>query len=343
MRLLPQKLESLDGLRGIASVMVFFHHFFLAFNWAWAWDSWGHYLFNGSFAVEIFFVHSGFVLSYSYLKKKDKLIVVSAILRRYIRLTIPLAFSVFFAYVLLKLNWIHSPEFGKETGNSWLASYYNFAPDFQEALKQAIYSTYTDFKSRTTYNPVLWTISTELYCSYAVYFFFLFLGSLRLRYFIYPVLFFLPLKFHGQAFLLGMLMCEFYISDHFLKLPKSLSWIFLLAGLLLSWTNLPWRALAASLIVFSVLLEGPLTKIFLKKPVRLLGLWSFSLYVLHYPLICSLSMALKSWPLLLNCFLTLVVLCLISSLSYILIDRPGIKVSQTWSRLIMNFFLTSRR
>ena len=115
------KLHYLDGLRGVASLVVYFHHFlllvfppfyFLDMEFLNQAPSLLKYfattplrlLFDGTLAVQIFFIHSGFVLCYHFFYKSKRSEnfrydnVVSSAIRRYIRLTIPLAGSILFAY-----------------------------------------------------------------------------------------------------------------------------------------------------------------------------------------------------------------------------------------------------
>ena len=110
------KLSSLEGLRGIASFIVVIDHYILAFFPAmffplkYAF----HYpiekviastplsiLYNGDLAVVIFFVLSGFVLSFKFFQKPDKEIAISSFIKRYPRLTIPVIFSCFVGYLML--------------------------------------------------------------------------------------------------------------------------------------------------------------------------------------------------------------------------------------------------
>ncbi|MFZ4714750.1 MAG: acyltransferase family protein [Bacteriovoracaceae bacterium] len=341
MRELPSKLDYLDGLRGLASLNVIFHHFFLAFAPLIASEGMGQYLINGPYAVEIFFTHSGFVLSYSFLKKKDRKILYSALLKRYLRLTIPLAFSVYFAYILLKAGWIQSVHYGELTHNSWFGAYYRFSPDLLEATKQAFYSTYTNFKSATTYNPVLWTIGIELTLSYALYISLLVFGVWKWRFFLYPLaLFFSPPNSHAHAFLWGMILCELYISDWWQKIPKFFFWGTLPLGLILSTvTFLPFKSLGAALVIFSLMKSSKLESAFSWWPITWLGKWSFALYILHYPILSSLSVYLSSLPLWVNGLFTLGILLILSAIVYGLVDLQGIKISKWWAKLVLRKLL----
>ena len=90
------KIAYLDGIRGIASLLVVLHHFFLAFYIAYfSFDpgasnlrgleiKYGQSVFsvlsNGHFCVCVFFVLSGFVLSRKYFQTNDFQVIVGTVL-----------------------------------------------------------------------------------------------------------------------------------------------------------------------------------------------------------------------------------------------------------------------
>ena len=107
----------LDGLRGLAAMQVVFQHYALAFLPA----SLGRFgiLADGNFAVFVFLVMSGFVLTPSFERRPHAL--MSGLGRRAIRLGLPTAAACVFA-VLLGLAWPGSaPLAAALSGSSWLA------------------------------------------------------------------------------------------------------------------------------------------------------------------------------------------------------------------------------
>ena len=119
----PNKIAYLDGLRGFASLIVYLSHHAgyahgdtFAFQRAFGWN--GNYYFSclpgirlffngGSYAVALFFVISGYVLSRSPLKmvhEKDCLRLANhlgvAVPRRFVRLYFPL-FGTTFGFMTL--------------------------------------------------------------------------------------------------------------------------------------------------------------------------------------------------------------------------------------------------
>jgi peptidoglycan/LPS O-acetylase OafA/YrhL len=159
-------VEYLNGLRGFATGMVFFSHFRGGF-----FPAANNYIFNlfcdGSFAVMIFFVLSGYVLSNSFFSagKSEKFYYNCC--RRYIRLVVPVIFSVFFAYICLRYSLFYNKDILSLTGNEWISGFYNFSPNFYAMLKEGFIGIFAG--SAPIYNPVLWTMHTELFGSLIVY------------------------------------------------------------------------------------------------------------------------------------------------------------------------------
>jgi len=113
---MEDKIGYLDGLRGISALIVVFHHYMCAFYPALVFEAGTAFhtgsvearvgasplslFYNGGFAVCIFFVLSGYVLTNSYFRTQQRNVVISSAVRRYVRLMIPILFTVIVAYSL---------------------------------------------------------------------------------------------------------------------------------------------------------------------------------------------------------------------------------------------------
>ena len=82
--------ELLDGLRGVAALLVLIYHIFEGLAFAEATDGVGNGLIttlnHGHIAVDFFFILSGFVISYAYNDRWDKMSIGVFLKRRFIRL-----------------------------------------------------------------------------------------------------------------------------------------------------------------------------------------------------------------------------------------------------------------
>jgi peptidoglycan/LPS O-acetylase OafA/YrhL len=146
--------NALDGMRGIASVIVLMNHLVLAFLSS---DFLARTI-NAKLAVVFFFVHSGFVLSVAPLSTDEE--VATRVARRYVRLAPLVVVSCLVAWLLLLFGQI------RFSGSSsvWLASFYQFDCDVFYALYAGFFHSFFVVKGETvaSLNPVLWTIGTEL-------------------------------------------------------------------------------------------------------------------------------------------------------------------------------------
>ncbi len=102
-KIVEGKIIYLDGLRGLAAFIVVIYHHFYGFYPKFLYPSEDKVLtqlsgsplnifYNGNFAVYIFFILSGYVLTYKFFKTRNYGIIISSAARRYIRLLVPVLF-----------------------------------------------------------------------------------------------------------------------------------------------------------------------------------------------------------------------------------------------------------
>lgn len=176
-----KKITYLDGMRGLAALFVVFSHVFYWFNpylhvgssanknpselSQWLFNSPITFFYRGTSAVWLFFVLSGFVLTYSIYKKKDSIEALrKAAQKRYFRLGFPVLFSIAVSLALIYSGAISRVEGYSETS---FQNAYAFTPDIFNALYDALIGSMLFGSSK--YNYVLWTISIEFYGSLLVF------------------------------------------------------------------------------------------------------------------------------------------------------------------------------
>jgi peptidoglycan/LPS O-acetylase OafA/YrhL len=144
-----RRVNHLDGLRGIAALTVVVYHYLAAFvpaltpiqtaNPYWLSDTPVAVLFNGPFAVVVFFVLSGFVLSKA-AHRNDPLPLTVGL--RYLRLTLPMLASVLVAWLLLSEFPTDASKLAAITGTPWLTSTFNGQiPSFLEKALDLLNAT----------------------------------------------------------------------------------------------------------------------------------------------------------------------------------------------------------
>jgi len=316
----------LDGIRGIAALMVVFYHYLLSYypGLFVATPGYSHtssniesilgitpvnIIYNSGFAVCMFFVLSGFVLSHKYFTTHKSENPFSLAIKRYFRLVIPILVSVLISLAILSLNgYSMIQEVVKYTNCSfWLAHLWNVHPSLLQALKEAFFSSI--FKGGTKpYNDVLWTMHPEFLGSLLVFTMLALVGKLRLRYPIYLALILIFYSGYMPAFIIGLGICDYYASKKRAPMPLPLLILFLLIILYtgsyqilprndiwlpldpLTKVNKIFPFLIASILVLVIAINSErFQKILSHKWLAFLGKISFSLYLLHLLVLGSFS------------------------------------------------------
>jgi len=333
-----QHYHSLDGLRGIAALSVVLLHYvtaFLPFLIGYAaidrYPKLDHVVATsplqlpiaGNFAVCIFFVLSGFVLSIKFFKTKDRQVVVSSAARRIFRLMIPAVGSIFLAYFVLRIGAMHNGPAGAATGNNWLQLFWSYPAHFGQALFQGLYGIWfgnTDFIA--SYNVPLWTMHYELLGSFLVFGLLALFGTERNRWLFYGLFGLILIKTYFLAFIAGLAICDLSLTQPVLlqKLRPRFFWLALpLCAVLGTWTttvdtpypsvynhlHVPFftngeletfaHVVGAILVMLAVLRLPGLAKFLAKRPFQYLGKISFALYLTHFIVLGSLSSYLFTW------------------------------------------------
>jgi peptidoglycan/LPS O-acetylase OafA/YrhL len=299
------RLEFLDGLRGWGSVMVFLYHLIVQLlanttpsykNKAFA------FVLDGDFAVFIFFVLSGFVLSIKFIASPGKYSLTQAVIARYFRLMLPIIITSLIAYVLMLAHAMYNVQAaGPALSPDWMGSYFNFEPTFKYFLQFNLYYVFFNFNPGANFNPVLWTIAYEFTGSMLVYLLIGFFRNTKNQTYLIPVALLIAFNLvHNPIiafFAIGYVLAELYVAYE-ARLAQS-AWA---SGLATALILVPiigstfyrtqhhfYQALLATAMVLAVSFSGVLKRFFSNKLSRFLGRISFPLYLIHLPLICSYS------------------------------------------------------
>ncbi len=331
-----QKVAYLEGIRGVASVLVVFCHmiatFFVDYTSTIS-NALGKYpnevkkiilyflssFVDGNLSVHVFWILSAYVITIKLFKSEklaeDTLIQYTA--KRYFRLLIPCFCSVIFAYLLLANNLIYNLDLanklGKGYSDGWLALSYNFKPNLFLAIKSALLDTFFDYNPMTTYNNVLWSISIELYGSFLLFGLFGITGKTDKRHLLYVGLLIILIFAHKGwllCFFLGFILSDYKFSGskaNYYNLIHKLSsfldkfslisillllmfWVF--GKILLSrfYVHYEIHNALISFIVLFLISETEALRNFFSLPFFVwLGRVSFGIYLLHIPILFSIS------------------------------------------------------
>ncbi len=179
-----ERMESLDALRGAGALLVVLHHAALAFfphavlgssqRQNAAWEDWCHVvpgslLVAGPFAVQVFFVLSGFVLSRRFFgegaRGNDEL--AAAAVKRCFRLWPMVVVAILLVVACARLGWVQSAATAEATGSTiWLTQRPHGALDAVSVAKAVIGNA---FSRGEPYNSPMWTIESEVWGSFLVF------------------------------------------------------------------------------------------------------------------------------------------------------------------------------
>jgi peptidoglycan/LPS O-acetylase OafA/YrhL len=319
------RFMELEGLRGIAAIMVVIFHFLQGFfavtiyglgtskapvqHMRFEDNLYGSPLavfFSGTFAVAIFFVLSGFVLSIGFLKTRKPEIIKKLAFKRYPRLMLPALASILLCWVALKLGFSHTAAASTITNSGWLLDRWNFDPSFLGALKDGVWTIFTT-STPNHYNHVLWTMGIEFAGSFIVFGFALMFAESKRRWWLYGALLvvLVMLNIWLTAFVIGMIFADLYSQGYIAyKQRKKVVFAGLLGAALFlggyprsgvadtiyHYIKIPhlgvnYQSLCmivgASILIYLVLTTKSFAKILQHKRISVLGKYTFSLYLVH--------------------------------------------------------------
>jgi peptidoglycan/LPS O-acetylase OafA/YrhL len=191
------KISYLEGIRGLAAFLVFFHHFALAFYPAFFNHDmaashldgkevqYGESVFsvfsNGNFFVCIFFVLSGFVLSRKYFQSNNFDVLVSGAQRRFVRLYIPIATTILLSFLLMQSGLFFNIQASSLTNSEWwLGNMWNFPDAVSRLWRALLYGTM--FAGDSSFDTTLSSMTIEFYGSLLVFAFMALTHSTRNRF-----------------------------------------------------------------------------------------------------------------------------------------------------------------
>jgi peptidoglycan/LPS O-acetylase OafA/YrhL len=328
-------------------------------------------LYNGTFAVWLFWIMSAFVLSLQFFLRAQETsptraqdYLEDAFLRRYPRLMLPVLASVGFAYALQSLGAMHNLSLAHVLGepSGWLGMWYKHSPNALGAIKSAVWKSFFAYDEAGSYNNVLWTMGPELMGSLFLFAFLSLLGNRGSRFFLYPLMALASFKLDLNwlnAFVVGIALCDVFVNRNTCSFVQYVS----------SWPALPilrrsrlvagflWSLiivcaglgvlylLVGTAAVGLTLLSTPTQRVLSSRVPVFLGKISFGLYLVHVPFICSFSCwaYLVAFPSIGAAAAALLVSAMTCAFAvalgyalYLVADRPGLRLSRWLSHLVMN-------
>lgn len=327
------KVQYLEGVRGIAAFCVFLHHFFIIFYPAYHdgnaslsklggfelyfYHSPLSFLLNGNFMVCIFFILSGYVLSLKYWKSNKQEYLVQSAIKRFFRLYLPTAFSIVVSFLCLKYFAQHYTSLFEVSKSTYLnvdlqphdltLTYLLKALFFKVVLQKDV-----------NINVALWTINVELLGSYILYAVLsLTHNAIQKSRVILIIIICGFLYYYSNLYFIAFFLGSFLnlISFETFKLKKVLVFLFLISGLMLGSVPSEFiesnihsglvrlilgkdeflHIIGAFLLVLAIK-EGRVVRSFLEKKLFIyFGKISFGLYLIHMVILYSVTAYSFKW------------------------------------------------
>lgn len=323
------RLIPLEAFRGIAAFIVLIEHFFLAFspyttgkidilrNTESIIGQWFYVFFNGTAAVIFFFSLSGFVLCWSYFNHENPKKLLHAAIKRVPRLSAIVTITTIISFILFKYDLYYFHEASKLNSSPWLNTFAfkiltpEFEPNFLKALIEGLTTFFTGQKN---YNPVLWTMKPEFFGSMVVFTLAYFISRvLGYRYllFTFAILSILAICFSKYMFpfvigtflsvylaknksqitftsALTLIVIGLYMLGYLIP-EKAYVWVSIIPASLKTYFQTSFHTFGSICIIYATMTNRRLFQSLNGRFFRFLGKLSFSIYLVHFLVICSVS------------------------------------------------------
>lgn len=307
MNLLPQpslrlscegtvRLRFLDGLRGWGAVFVLLYHVFAeALPVTQQSAEFLRHLvpFNGTLAVLVFFLVSGFSLSTNYLVHGDWAALLRMAAGRYFRLVVP----IFLACLAVHLAMVTGLLDTAAPRLVPFSLFLNFSPTIEHLLRFSLFDVFFNYRAEDTYIGPLWTMPIELAGSALVFAAVILLRPASYR--SIPLMMLAALLLcspWGLSSMLALFPIGVVMADWFARSPACLPIpaALLLAGgcimAALAPLNRDLPGMLTAIAISAGCIWLPATRALLEAPLSAwLGRISFPLYLIHAPIMCVMG------------------------------------------------------
>lgn len=301
------RLIFLDGIRGWAAMIVLLSHIVFHFlsktNEIYRLKAFAFFL-NGSFAVHVFFVLSGFALSIKFIEKPGYYSLAQAVCARYFRLCIPIFAVACFAWLMLHAGLFFNAQAAIPGATEWLGKPYQFEPTIRSLFEFSFYRVFFRYEELISYNSSLWTMPFEWAGSILVYFILAVFspksaaekrGKIHIVPLVLLSLYFLRFSELLACCIFGYALAEIYhrYRDEKRRIVGiAATALFFVPVVIVTFQDLDrgrYMAVLATWLVACVMFSPPLKVFFSTRLSEFLGRISFPLYLVHILVICSFS------------------------------------------------------
>ena len=320
-----KRIYWIDGLKGIACIMIFVHHFFVGFmpasyygvgamqhgNNGWEVllsQSPASVIINGNFWVCVFCVLSGLVQGYKIFAMESLEKLPKDMVKRYFRLSLPVFFISLAVYLMMKGDLFFNIQANQIVQSPWLGTYYLE----KKTLKDVFYTSFISvwFAGDSTFSNAFWMLKEIFMGSYLTYILSMIGYKKRKNVLVIYAglgIIFLILQSYMLAFVVGVIIAYIMANTNKkLKYQIIIGSMEILVGCFFGGyptgvvpTNIYglfsfqsyviWHILGASFLVLGIYHCRIVQKILSLKEFLVLGENSFAIYLVHIPILFSFS------------------------------------------------------
>jgi peptidoglycan/LPS O-acetylase OafA/YrhL len=350
------RLYFLDGIRGWAALIVVMNHLtqILFYKASPFFENiYIKFFSDGQLAVMIFFLISGFSLSYGYFSKPTSLNLRKMVIQRYPRLVIPAITAGLLSYLILYFDLYRNKVVATLLGGDKKSyDWFNVKPFFADFLSSVGFNSFFIIGTVSPYDPILWTMSYEFIGSLFI-FGIIALFKINKRIIIYPLLVYVFMIINPliNAMIFGIILCDIYISNDKIFIGKlftfiSLALLFFTYSSLISFYNenllsiIVLKIALSIFIIYLILYSKFLKEFFSNRFSKWLGSISFSMYLVHLLVLGSFSswlfllLASNNFNLDISAYITILLSILVVFITSVLfspIDTYAIKIARKFS------------
>ena len=313
----------LDRVKGIACVIVFLNHFFLTFGYTClglnkvVLQRPFSVLVNGNYAVCLFLLISAYVISVPIYRQKDFGKVQQTMFKRYPRLMLPVFFSSVISYMLYTRGGYFNQEAGVALGNQWLMGKYTEPLTFKNLFLTSLIKVW--WNGDASFNAPFWMLQILFFGTFLAVIVTMITATEK-RYggiiLAMLALIYTYLKSFYLCFILGTLLAYLKCRTNFWekwkqsKIVLGINIILLIGAFCLpGYSSIVIKVMAyifpentfvcngsfynivgSFLLIFSLMGMERVKECFEKsKILNAVSQISFSIYLVHWPIVCSLS------------------------------------------------------
>ena len=329
---MKKNTEFLNGVKGMAAIMVVLHHFLLAFLPATYYgdstisripfqldvkfaQSIFSFLFNGNFMVHIFLMVSALIYTNKILntdRAELSTVVSNVLIKRYLRLIVPIFVVSLIIYLLNGLNLFSNISVGNITKSSWLMSYYNDKLSFMDIINGVLFLI--PFVGNNVICSVFWCIPYLIFGCYLSILLGIYIKKIERKsiYLLLILILFCVLNSsYYLSILLGILLSfgiKFKIFSTKKNIKKGIIFIFVgcflgaypsgtvptniykyLNFIFLTDPKVIMHGFGAFFLLYGILKIENIRKCFLNKYCILASKYSFSMYLVHIPILYTIG------------------------------------------------------